>query len=137
MRLRHKTKGPKREIDLLPLINIVMLLLVFFLVVGSIAPKPPGAIEAATTRHAPPVGFDTSTLALDADGLWLVDGAPADDDAVADHLAAWATAGADAEPAAFPVIADRRLAADLLADRLGFLADRGVTRVRLVTEQAR
>lgn len=81
------------EIGLIPLINVVFLLLVFFMIAGRIGPpdgldvEPPGARAAAPASAAsgasvPPV------LVLAADGRLALDGAVVAEDGLASALAA-------------------------------------------------
>jgi len=63
---------PKRERrmedNVLPLINIVFLLLIFFMVAGIIRPKAPFAIEPPVTEHASAASKQPMVLAIAADG---------------------------------------------------------------------
>ncbi|MCU5781240.1 ferric siderophore transport system inner membrane protein E [Alcanivorax balearicus MACL04] len=145
----------------LPLINVVFLLLIFFMVAGQLAPRPtvdvtaPNSAEAATEEDPSQL-----MLILDKQGVLFHDGEPVAEASlatlIAEHQAEREKEAADkaaqndaGESPAAPVTADSgqetklplvRLLADagvplsVLRENLGKLRDLGVEEVRLVTQ---
>lgn len=112
---------------IVPMINVVFLLLVFFLMTASLTPPPPLAITAPTAE-APRSDPQPGTLYIGADGS-LVFGAATGD-------AALAALGGTARPTgALPVMADAAYPAADLARLLPRLAQIGITDIRLITVQ--
>lgn len=110
---------------IVPMINVVFLLLIFFLMSAQIVPPAPLDVtlpeSAAETRAAP-----ADTLYLDAEGRLAFNAARGE--AVLEALVARAMPGA-----ALQIRADARLEARILARLLPELAARGVVEVEIVT----
>jgi biopolymer transport protein ExbD len=106
--------------SVVPMINVVFLLLIFFLMTAEIAPPEPLAVTppAGETDGALPAGL---SLHVAADGR-LAYGA-------ASGAAVWPLLTDRSREAALPVRADADLPATTLAALLGRLAEVGVTRV--------
>ncbi len=113
------------------LINVVFLMLVFFLVAGSLAPPLDGDVQlvraAELDRSAPP-----DALVIRADGTTLHRGQPV---SPADYLARRGEETGSAAPPA-RLVPDRDLSARRLADIAGALRAAGAGEVILVTERA-
>jgi len=110
---------------IVPMINVVFLLLIFFLMSAQIAPRAPFDVtlpQGAGGDRAVPA----DTLYMDAGGRLAFNEARGD--AVFDALAARATAD---DP--LHIRADARLEARALARLLPQLAARGVKRIEIVT----
>lgn len=73
-----KFEQPPRREDaddkLIPLINIVFLMLIFFMIAGQIRPTDPIAIEPPETRGGETPNQDSLLLLLDAQGQVALDG---------------------------------------------------------------
>lgn len=142
MKLEPPDSGRRPPLEpVLPLINVVFLLLIFFMVAGHLAPPqnsdvkaPQSASEGPRGDHSPPA------LSLKRDGgLFYRGQAVADDElpALIARLRAGqggATGKTKADEAA-PVrlLADAGTPLKTLRAGLGELRDAGVTRIRLVT----
>ncbi|ARB44866.1 ExbD/TolR family protein [Alloalcanivorax xenomutans] len=144
----------------LPLINVVFLLLIFFMVAGQLAPRPtvdvtaPNSAEAATEEDPSQL-----MLILDKQGVLFHDGEPVAEASLAtliakhqaerekeaaDKAAANGAAEIPAAPAAeggqettLPLVrllADAGVPLSVLRENLGKLRDLGVEEVRLVTQ---
>jgi biopolymer transport protein ExbD len=110
---------------IVPMINVVFLLLIFFLMSAQIAPPDPFALtlpESADGSRAEPA----DTLYMDAEGTLAFNEARGE--AVLDALAARA-----APDAALLIRADAGLEARALARLLPQLAARGIAEVEIVT----
>lgn len=109
---------------IVPMINVVFLLLVFFLMTASLTPPPPLAITAPTAE-TPRGDPQPGTLYIGADGSLVFDGALGDA-----ALAALAAARRDGP---LPIMADAAYPAADLARLLPRLAALGVGDIRLIT----
>ena len=110
------------------LINVVFLMLMFFLVAGTIAPPPPAGLQLVRLTQADPL-IPPEVLALASDGQVLWQGAPADP---ADYVA-----GLPPEVQGIArIMPDRDApAADLIALARA-LRSAGAAEVRIVTERS-
>jgi len=157
MNLESADSGRRPPLEpVLPLINVVFLLLIFFMVAGQLAPRPEGDVEAPDSASAETKeNLEQFMLVLDQDGRLLHQGKPVDSGRVADlileHRRAAAldatattaeTAAADQTPSAeadnngpqpVRLMADAGTPLSTLRDSLETLRDAGVEEVRLVT----
>jgi biopolymer transport protein ExbD len=132
MRLKQRTPGRGPEENLIPLINIVFLILIFFLV-------------ASTLRSFDPSGLDLTSAQADADSnqganvlLVFSDGglALAGKTVAADALEIRLTAFAKAEPDLPLLIApDRALPAKRLVEIANAAKSAGVEQVKLIVRK--
>jgi len=121
-----------RSLDdaLLPLVNIVFLLMVFFLFVGrlgGVTPETPGPSSRADIHAAEAA---PRVLELRADGRLRIDGREIAEAELAGEALAWRGAAID-------VRAPADAAADRVLRLLGVLRQSGVGEVRLLTVRAR
>lgn len=71
-----KPRKKLQEPNLVPLINIVFLLLVFFLVTGTLEHVPQALIDPIITQNADKISLTHQPLAIDAKGQWYALGEP-------------------------------------------------------------
>lgn len=148
MNLESPDSGRRPPLEpVLPLINVVFLLLIFFMVAGQLAPRPEGNVDAPDSASADTKeSLDQFMLVLDKEGRLLHQGQPVDTTRVADlireHRRAAASdtdatqsKAAEGIDAKQPVrlMADADTALSTLRDSLETLRDAGVEEVRLVT----
>lgn len=148
MNLESPDSGRRPPLEpVLPLINVVFLLLIFFMVAGQLAPRPEGNVDAPDSASADTKeNLDQFMLVLDKEGRLLHQGQPVDTTRVADlireHRRAAASdthvtqpKAAEGTDAKQPVrlMADADTALSTLRDSLETLRDAGVEEVRLVT----
>ena len=150
MNLESPDSGRRPPLEpVLPLINVVFLLLIFFMVAGQLAPRPEGDVEAPDSASADTEeNLEQFMLVLDKEGRLLHQGEPVDTTRMADLIrehrraAAPDTEAGAAQPedaadrdAKQPVrlMADADTALSTLRDSLETLRDAGVEEVRLVT----
>ncbi|HBR95582.1 MAG TPA: biopolymer transporter ExbD [Opitutae bacterium] len=134
----------KIKADMTPMIDVVFLLLIFFMVAGQLAPRPEGDAEApgsesAATDENP----DQLMLVLDTDGKLLHEGQPVDAETVAALVKARrgerqreaANAEGGDAPGQEPVrlLADAGTPLKSLRANLELLREAGIEEVRLVT----
>ena len=121
---------PARAEAALPMINLVFLLLIFFLMVATLAPRPPEAVEPPEVVEAARLEPDVIRIALGTDGQ------VAFGDMRGETTLTGFTAGIS-EDMVVAIHADRRAPASALARLLGELDGAGVARVLLIAEPAR
>ncbi|KFB09816.1 ExbD/TolR family protein [Nitratireductor basaltis] len=126
MRL-SRPKAANRGEPTIALINIVFLMLIFFLIAGTLVPPQPEQLELITTREAqnaaPP-----DTLFVDSDGQLMQASGPV---TIEDFLD-----GMD-EGATIRLAADRNLPAARLIEVAAKLREAGAAKVVVVTERSR
>lgn len=145
-RLKQPTRRMlQTDSGVLPLINVVFLLLIFFMIAGQIAEQAPFEVVPPASQAEGDVRRAEPLILLDAYGRAAVGGDEMPVEQVAAHLAAAWAAGRDATPAEVgDVPAGRavRLRADEAADSATVIAlidalrKAGVERVTLMTEGA-
>lgn len=151
MNLESPDSGRRPPLEpVLPLINVVFLLLIFFMVAGQLAPRPEGDVDAPDSASADTKeNLEQFMLVLDKEGRLLHQGEPVDSaripDLIREHQQAATAPDADADAARQDGDADTdgqqpvRLMADAdtslstLRNSLETLRDAGVEEVRLVT----
>jgi len=147
MNLESPDSGRRPPLEpVLPLINVVFLLLIFFMVAGQLAPRPEGDVDAPDSASADTKeNLEQFMLVLDKEGRLLHQGQPVPPDGVAELIRAHRTAATDTDTTPLADAADGdgkqpvRLMADAdtalstLRDSLETLRDAGVEEVRLVT----
>ena len=149
MNLESPDSGRRPPLEpVLPLINVVFLLLIFFMVAGQLAPRPEGDVEAPDSASADTEeNLEQFMLVLDKEGRLLHQGEPVDPARMADLIREHRRAAAPAEAGAAqpedaadrdakqPVrlMADADTALSTLRNSLETLRDAGVEEVRLVT----
>lgn len=134
MRLRRSTPTPRREVELTGLINIVFLMLVFFLVAGAL--RPFSARDIELSKIAPDGGKSSAKgqLIAHADGRLTYLGAPVS----LDSLPSVVLPSTVRNPQhAFVVVADARLDARALMAITRKLRLAGHEKIAVMSERAR
>lgn len=135
-RLRRSVRTPDRDGDdhILPLVNVVFLLLIYFMILGTLPAYDPLGVDpphSASDSTADEAG--ETVLHLGRDGRIAVDGreveATALLEALADHGAT--------EPSPVAIVADGALETARLVAVLRILREAGVDRTRLVMVRER
>lgn len=118
---RLENKHPKRRADFgLAQVNIVLLLVLFFLVVGTIVDTDELSVELPLTEDLPLERLPRPLLLIEETGGWVLDGEPVDPaDAIA-RLASDQETGAPVH-----ILAPREMPADDLLRIMGELAPSG------------
>ncbi|ERJ19143.1 biopolymer transport protein ExbD/TolR [Salinisphaera shabanensis T35B1] len=124
---------PKRprstEENVLPLINIVFLLLIFFMLAGVLAQNPPFELTPpATADTEQSTQLENKVLAMAADGRLAFGGEPIEREALPEALADWP----DDKP--LQIRADGGLKADALGELFATLRGAGIAEVNLLTQ---
>lgn len=132
MRLPKPTTRSQQE-STITLINVVFLMLIFFLIAGSLTPPMDQEVALITTDQSdqaePP-----DALFVTAEGTTRSRGA---DIAPAEYVAAFKQRKLllEGDEVVIKIAADRALAASRLIEIVGELRDAGATRVSVVTER--
>lgn len=94
MNFKRRVRRADSEERILPLINVVFLLLIFFMLAGRLSEPapfpvaPPQSSEAAAALRPPEGSPGEAKILLAADGRLALDGLPVDAAALREHLAA-------------------------------------------------
>lgn len=129
MKLRALSCATRRSDPALPLINLALLLMVFFLLVGSLGSTLPADWQAPQSRAQDVAAPGAHGLWLDAQGRAWLDGRALTDEALASAAQRWAQAHPQA---ALPVHADARAPAQRLLRVLDALRAAGVAHAELL-----
>ena len=133
MRMRASLKRPPDD-GIVPLINIVFLLLIFFLIVGTIAPSADISVAYPETEKSPVTRAPAEALYVSAGGFLSYRGTALKPEDLTEVVRADM---AGREETILPVVVDRTLPARELAPLLGKLTTAGVVRIRLITVRGR
>jgi biopolymer transport protein ExbD len=129
MRLKRPKPASDSEADLIPLINVVFLLLIFFMLAGRLAPTesialdPPRSDSRQGARATPPV------ILIDRAGQLRLNGEPLDDTTLAERVAGLLADG----PPHVQIKADAALDALRLVELLEQLRGAGAEEIDLLT----
>ena len=118
------------EDRILPLINLVFLLLIFFMFVGRLAVADPFRVEPPRSTNTAADNHGPAVLLVAADGRLALDGEPVEPGALA------AVVG-ERRPASIGIKADAAVEAGRVVVVLRTLQAAGVERVRLLTVAGR
>ena len=140
MIMENTSRRPPLE-PVLPLINVVFLLLIFFMLAGQLAKRPTVSVETPVSQVANgKEAREKLLLVLESDGQWFVEDSdtPLTRDTLAERIQALPSV-TDPETGTLKKDAEVRLQADAgitmqsLRKHLGTLQELGIEQVRLVT----
>lgn len=120
--------------NVVPLINIVFLLLMFFLLAGTLAPRPPVEFEPVTTALQPAADPPAGAVYVAADGRLFYGEGEVTLDTLGETLRKELNEGAR-EDAPLQVVLDRRLRGAALFAVIEALSGAGVERMTLITDR--
>lgn len=152
--MRRRLGAPRRKKDAgestIPLINVVFLLLVFFLVAGTLSAPRDATVDLATAEAFDPAALDPQAIYVDAAGALRVAGTVMDAPAAIARIEstggesgagdAGAAAGdgngdGDGDGGAIVVVPDRALEASVLLARLAELRQASARPIRILTRR--
>ena len=128
MIFRDETRRSPPQIDLTPLINVVFLLLVFFMLAGSL--KPVESIESAKVDSRRPVEDGLLVVSVNRAGEAMIDSELLTDEALISRLALHSQSGGG-----IGIKPDARLDAQRLVQLTGLLRQSGFDSMTLITQQ--
>lgn len=130
--MRHSPSPKRHREPTITLINIVFLMLIFFLIAGTLAPPLDPDLTLVETRdlegRAPP-----DALVITAQGQMMFRGQPMD---APEYLAKMGQASGEAEKISVRIVPDRDLAAKKLLEVGRALQEAGADQVFLVTQRS-
>ncbi|MCB1867352.1 MAG: biopolymer transporter ExbD [Gammaproteobacteria bacterium] len=134
MKLPQKERRGKSDDHLIPLINVVFLMLIFFMVIGQIAPPDRFQIRPPTSRSELSAKERSITIAVTRDGSLALNETPVALEALIPRLKLALDAGRQQGDAAeIQIRADAALTAGRLTQILDRLRESGISKVRLLT----
>lgn len=129
MIMETSSRRPPLE-PVLPLINVVFLLLIFFMLAGQLAKQPTVAVDTPLSQSANgPEARDKLLLVLQKDGQWFAE----DNDTALTETTLQDYLAEGQEGAEVRLLADAGVTMTTLRERLEALQTLGVEQVRLVT----
>ena len=128
--LRAEVREPDRHERLIPMINLVFLILTFFLIAGTVRTADPLQIDPASARSAGALDPRSPVLYVDAAGSIAFAGERVSLDTVVGLI----KSALDGDPdATLQIKADRAAKAEIILPLLARLQAAGITSVQLVT----
>ncbi len=128
MIFRDETRRKSLQLDLTPMINVVFLLLVFFMLAGSL--KPSESIESAKVDSQRPVEEGLLVVSVNRAGVAMVDTELLSDEALISRLVLHAQTGGGVG-----IKPDARLDAQRLVQLTGLLRQAGFDAMTLITQR--
>ncbi|MFD2112003.1 ExbD/TolR family protein [Thiorhodococcus fuscus] len=136
MKFVHRSERTGNDEQLIPLINVIFLMLIFFMLSGRIAPSDPFEIEPPVSTEAPQAQAPEPrqrTLLIGADGARALDGEALDAQRLRERLAAWRQDDPERE---LRIKADAGLTARQFQETLVLLRGLGIERITLLATPA-
>ncbi|MEJ2227158.1 MAG: biopolymer transporter ExbD [Alphaproteobacteria bacterium] len=131
MRLKRKTRS-QDEANLIPLINIVFLILIFFLAAGVLRSFHEENVSPAEANYSDKGERPIKPVLIGQDGQISVGGVEHDQASLKGVLQGRSTAGITSP---LPVVADKNLAAEKLVEVIEAAKMAGIKKIRLVTQK--
>ncbi len=128
-------KAQARQLDdkIIPMINVIFLLLIFFLIAGSLTELERDGVRPPRSETAPVSGGSDQEWLLRADGTIIVDGRQF----TLEQFRSWLSEPGVTVPRSQQVRADANAPARELLPLMQLLRERGVERLALVTVSER
>lgn len=141
MRFVRPSRQSSDDEGLIPLINVIFLIMIFFMIAGHMEAAAPFRVDPPVSRTDTRPLPESLTLLLAADGLVAADNQVLDPDRLEPWLQRWAESAAGASPGApLPAVAvkaDGGVQSHRLRSLLDTLRRAGFREVRLLTDRAR
>lgn len=133
MRLRATRERKDPAENMIPLINIVFLILIFFLVASTVRPFSDRKVRVAETSETKGSGAGTRMAVLRRDGTKYLGGELVSDDELRQQFKTWAVAS----ERGVTLVADRNMSASQLVAVVTLANAAGIKNVKLLTRKAR
>ena len=134
MRIHPPAENHRTEVTIIPMVNVVFLLLIFFMLVGRIAPNDSLDISLPVSSSGQAQSDELTHIAIAADGRMVLDGDELDMSALIGVVADMVKEDSRTR---FELKADANLEANQLILVMEVLRQAGVQELALVTERAR
>ena len=132
MRIPLKER-PRRDGNVLPLINIVFLMLIFFLLAGTIAPTADFDLTPAVSKNSPAATVPAYAVYVSQVGYISIAGTEVTEDEVGDAMRAFSVA-LDGKP--LEIIADHEADAALVLSIAEAARNASIGQIKLITLRA-
>jgi len=132
MRIRQRASGRGPEDNLIPLINIVFLILIFFLVASTLRSFDPSGLDLTPAQADAGANQGSNVLLAFKDGRVALAGAPIAAEALGARLAEFAAAQPDTPLLIAP---DRALPAKRLVEIADIAGQAGIEEIRLIVRK--
>ncbi|HSH43499.1 MAG TPA: biopolymer transporter ExbD [Arenicellales bacterium] len=133
MKIPPPTEGSRTELSVVPLVNVVFLLLVFFMLVGQVSSPEPLDIDPPRSASGRQDSGDAVKVLLTRDGQIAVQSVVLPASALSERAGEILAEQPEAE---FQLKADARVEAVRMIEVMESLRAAGVERLTLLTEQA-
>ena len=133
MRIHPPTENHRTEVTIVPMVNVVFLLLIFFMLVGRIAPNDSLDISLPVSSSGQARSDDLTHIVIAADGRMVLDGNELDMSALIGVVTDKVTEDSTTR---FELKADAKLEANRLILVMEVLRQAGVQELALVTEHS-
>ena len=124
---------PRKEENLIPLINIVFLILIFFLIASTIKPFSDQQIKLAESATPSSSAASARMLIIRSDGARFIGGLPLTDDDLQARLINWS----NESNLPITIVADRATKASALIATVALARAAGIKNVKLLTRRVR
>lgn len=128
-------KKPSQDDNLIPLINIVFLMLIFFMVAGHISPSDPLTVQPPTSSSETPESEKPLVLVVSTDGQIAFDQVILTKQELAAQITSKFEAAEDKNSFNLLVKVDANLAVEELQSILQIIKKTGLKRVALATQK--
>lgn len=133
MKFTHNTKAfSDHEEKILPMINVVFLLLIFFMIAGSLSVKEPFELAAPLSNSNLPVQQHSVIISMSSDGALALDAELLSEEKMIEKITALIRNNSNSY---IEIKADQQVAGNRVITLLNRLKDIGVTKVNLITEK--
>jgi biopolymer transport protein ExbD len=133
MKLPDRRRRTRPDDHLIPLINVIFLMLIFFMIVGQIRPAEALRVEPPESQQEQAAAEADPDLTLAADGRLALGDRVLAREALPAALRDRQAAAAGTAPAPLTLKADAAVPAAVLRETLALLAAAGIAEVRLLT----
>jgi len=133
--VKHKTND---DDNLIPLINIVFLMLIFFMVAGQIQPSDGVKVESPTSVSDTKLTPERLKVVIAEGGQIFIDGAQVRQETLGNRVSAYmqTLTAEQKENAAVVIKADGNLTVDSMQDYVKTIKTSGITHISLMTQSS-
>jgi biopolymer transport protein ExbD len=129
--MRYPSPRPRNDDDrILPLINVVFLLMIFFMLAGRISALDPFPVEPPHSASAGSNDHQETIVLVSADGRLAIDGRVMEKKGFATAIADWVTVNKDGR---VRLKADSNTEATKIVEIMEIMREAGVKKLRLIT----
>ena len=134
MKIHPPTENHRTEVTIVPMVNVVFLLLIFFMLVGRIAPNDSLDVSLPVSESGQAQSDELTQIVIAADGRMVLNGNELDMPALIGVVTDMVTQDSTTR---FELKADAKLEANRLILIMEVLRQAGVEELALVTERVR